>query len=115
MEGSGLPSGYGLYLLQTILALAAVCLLAFVGLRFLASRSRGLGGRGKAIRVIERVALDQRRSLVLVEVAGRTLLLGVSDGGVSLVAELDPGALSSGDKASDEVRTTTADRSPRPG
>lgn len=89
---SALPGGYGLALVQTLLALAAVCVLAWVVLRW--SARRGLGtGRGR-VRVIERTPLDGRRSLYLVEVGERVLLIGAGDGGApSVLAELDPAEL----------------------
>lgn len=87
------PGGYGVALLQTLLALAAVCILAWVVLRWSARRGLGIGGRGR-VRVIERVPLDARRALYLVEVGERVLLIGAGDGGApALLAELDPGEL----------------------
>lgn len=87
-----LPGGYGVALLQTLLALAAVCVLAWVVLRW--SARRGLGvGRGR-VRVIEKVPLDGRRSLYLVSIGDRVMLIGAGDGGApSLIAELDPDEL----------------------
>ncbi|MCA9607162.1 MAG: flagellar biosynthetic protein FliO [Myxococcales bacterium] len=85
-----LPSGYGVSLLQTLLALAAVCILAWVVLRWTAKRGLGLGG-GRRVKVLERVPLDGRRALYLVEVGGRVLLLGAGEGASpALLAELDP-------------------------
>ena len=83
------PGGYAVSLLQTLLALGAVCILAWVVLRWSARRGLGLG-RGR-VRVLERVPLDGRRSLYLVEVAGRVLLIGAGEGGApTTLAELDP-------------------------
>lgn len=89
---SDLPGGYGVALLQTLLALGAICILAWVVLRW--SARRGLGtGRGR-VRVLERVPLDRGRSLYLVEVGGRVLLLGAGEGAApSMLAELDPDEL----------------------
>ena len=87
-----LPGGYGVALLQTLLALAAVCVLAWVVLRWSARRGLGLG-RGR-IRVIEKVALDGRRALYLVSIGDRVMLIGAGDGGApSLIAELDAAEL----------------------
>ncbi len=89
---SGLPGGYGVSLLQTLLALAAVCILAWVVLRWSAKRGFNLGsGR---IKVLERTPLDGRRALYLVEVGERVLLVGAGEGGApALLAELDPAEL----------------------
>jgi flagellar protein FliO/FliZ len=51
-----------------------------------------LAGRGGAINVETAVALGERRSLVIVSVEGRRLLLGLTPTNMSLVAEL-PNAL----------------------
>ena len=72
LQAGGVPGGYGVALLQTLLALAAVCILAWVVLKW--SRGRGLAMGGRRVKVLERVPLDGRRSLYLVEVAGRVLL-----------------------------------------
>jgi flagellar protein FliO/FliZ len=85
-----LPGGYGLALLQTLLALAAVCVLAWVVLRWAAQRGLGLvGGGGARVQVMERVPLDARRTLWLVKAGGKVLLLGAGDGASpNLLAEL---------------------------
>lgn len=88
----GAPGGYGVALLQTLLALAGVCLLAWVVLRWSARRGLDLG-RGR-IRVLERARLDGRRALYLVQLGERVLLIGAGEGGApSLLAELDPSEL----------------------
>ena len=88
-----LPGGYGVSLLQTLLALGAVCILAWVVLRWSAKRGLGLGA-GRRVKVIERVPLDSRRALYLVEVAGRVLLIGAGDSAApNVLAELDPADL----------------------
>jgi flagellar protein FliO/FliZ len=76
-------------LLQTFFVLVFVCALAFVVIRLL-PRQAGLGATGSMLRIVDRVPLDQRRSLYVVKVAGRWLLVGSSEGGVQLISELDP-------------------------
>jgi flagellar biosynthetic protein FliO len=74
---------------QTILALGFVCLLAYVVLRVILPRLN-LAAAGKSIvTVVDRTPLDQRRSLYVIEVTGRWLLIAVSEGGVQLISELD--------------------------
>lgn len=93
-EDAGLPGGYGVALLQTILALAAVCVLAWVLLRWGARRGMGLGVSRGRVRVLERVALDPRRALYLVRVGDKVLLIGAGDGAApAVLAELDPADL----------------------
>ena len=61
----------------------------------------GLTGRGGAISVETAVALGERRSLVIVSVEGRRLLLGLTATNMSLVAELPSAPVA----ASAEVRS----------
>ncbi len=87
------PGGYGVALLQTLLALGAVCILAWVVLRWSARRGLGLGRPGR-VRVLERVPLDGRRALYLIEIGERVLLVGAGEGGApALIAELDASEL----------------------
>ena len=79
-----LSAGYGAYLAQTLLALVAVSALAVVVLRMLRRRS---GARG--LRVVARLSLEPRRSLYVIEAAGKFLLVGVGDGPMTTLAELD--------------------------
>lgn len=90
-EGGSLPGGYGAALVQTLLALAAVCVLAWILLRWAARRGFGTTFGSGRIQVLERVALDPRRSLYLVRIGDRVLLVGAADGGgLRTLAELDP-------------------------
>jgi len=80
-------------LVTTLLALVVVCALAYVLLRWLASR--GLGGlrRGEHLQVIERVPLDFKNALYVVRGRGRTWLVATGEGSAPrLLTELDPTA-----------------------
>lgn len=85
-DAAALP-GYGAYLLQTTLALLFVAALAAVVLRAL--RRRGIGAGSRALRVVARLHLEPRRALYVIEAAGRYLLVGVGDGPMTTLAELD--------------------------
>ena len=83
-----LPGGYGASLLQSLLALAGVCVLAWVVLRWSARRGLGLGA-GQRVQVLERVPLDARRWIYLVRIGERVLVVGAGDGASpTLLAEL---------------------------
>src|SRR5688500_13774817 len=91
MSGTGVAS-YGDLLLTSLVVLGAVCIAAFVVVRvfgrFLATgRTRG----AHLLDVVARVPLEPRRSLYVVEVAGKTLLVGTSEMGLSVLSELDGG------------------------
>jgi flagellar biogenesis protein FliO len=92
MNGSGAAASYGDLLITSIVVLAIVCIVAFATVklvgRFLATgRARGRGAH--LLDVIARVPLEPRRSLYVVDVAGKTLLVGTSELGLSVLTELD--------------------------
>ena len=71
----------------SFLSLGVVCLLAYLALRFLAGR--GIGRATGAVKVLARCPLEPRRSVYLIEAAGRCFLVGVGDGAMALLAEVD--------------------------
>lgn len=92
MPASGAEASYGDLLLTSLVVLGGVCIAAFVVVRVLArwvttGRSRG----AHVLDVVARVPLEPRRSLYVVEVAGKTLLVGTSEMGLSVLSELDAG------------------------
>jgi flagellar biosynthetic protein FliO len=71
-------------------SLGVVCLVAWGALRLLAGRGFGRGGpAGRAVRVLARCPLEPRRSVYVIEAAGRCLLVGVGEGPMTVLAELD--------------------------
>lgn len=86
----GFGNDLGVMALKMFLGLGIVCLLAVVLLRVVAPFLTGKAHLPSSqMRVIGRLGLEGRRSLLLVRIAGRTFLLGSTDGGISLLAELD--------------------------
>lgn len=79
-------------LFKTMLMLAIVVGIAYLTLH------KGLGkllmrqNLGRRIKVVERVSLDPKRALFLVELDGRQMLLGAGEGGVVHLKDLGPGA-----------------------
>jgi flagellar biosynthetic protein FliO len=71
----------------SFVSLGVVCLVAWGTLRLLAGR--GVGKAQGAIRVVARCPLEPRRSVFVIETAGRCFLVGVGDGPMALLAELD--------------------------
>jgi flagellar protein FliO/FliZ len=86
MQGSG--AGYGELMLTSLLVLVVVCVVAWAALKWL---GRWMEGRrvGSGVTVVGRVPLEPRRSLYVVEAGGRRLLIGSSEGGVTLLTELE--------------------------
>ena len=89
VEGEELSPGWLLF--RTMIVLGMVVALAWltlnVGLRKLLGIRPASGA--SVVTVLERVALDQRRSLFVVEAAGEVLLIGGSDHSLSLISKLD--------------------------
>ena len=91
MPGSGgEAASYGDLLITSLIVLGGVCIAAFVAVRLLGrllatGRSRG----AHLLDVVARVPLEPRRSLYVVDVAGKTLLVGTSEMGLSVLSELD--------------------------
>jgi flagellar biogenesis protein FliO len=75
----------------SFLSLGAVCLVAWAALKLLAGK--GLGRACGAVRVLGRCPLEPRRSVYVIEAAGKCLLVGVGDGPMTVLAELDAAAL----------------------
>jgi flagellar biosynthetic protein FliO len=89
-SGSELP-GVGSSLALSFVSLGLVCVVAYWVLRWLGRR--GVGRPPSNIRVVGQCYLEPRRSVYLVEAAGRCFLLGVGDGPINLIAEVDRGSV----------------------
>jgi flagellar biogenesis protein FliO len=72
----------------TFLSLGLVCLLAYATVRWVLRPA--LGQARGPIRVLARCSPEPRRSLFLIQTAGRCFLVGASEGGMTLLAEVDP-------------------------
>lgn len=77
-------------MVQTIFALALVCGLAYLIFRVILPRLAVNYGSTSMVRIVDRIGLEARKSLFVIEVAGKFLLIASSESGVQLVAELDP-------------------------
>jgi flagellar biogenesis protein FliO len=90
MNGASAGGSYGDMLVTSLVVLGVVCVAAVVAVRVLGrwlatGRARG----AHLLDVIARVPLEPRRSLYVVDVAGKTLLVGTSEMGLSVLSELD--------------------------
>lgn len=100
-----------LMLLQTLIALALVCGLAYAFFRWVMPRLLTLNAGRRMVRVVDRLPLDARRSLYVVEVAGQWFLVGASEAGVHLVSELDGEAAAAAARSLDEPTGASTSRS----
>jgi flagellar biosynthetic protein FliO len=88
MDAGGQLPGLGWSsVLLSFASLGVVCLVAWGALRLLAGR--GVGKASGAVRVVARCPLEPRRSVYVIEAAGRCFLIGVGDGPMAVLAELD--------------------------
>lgn len=83
----------GWTLMRTLLVLgvvvASIYLTLNVGLRKLMGLQGAAAGRQPLVSVVERLPLDQRRSLFVVKAADEYLLVGGGEGGLQLLSKLD--------------------------
>jgi flagellar protein FliO/FliZ len=76
-------------LIQTAVALALVCGLAVLIFRYILPRLNVVSFNKSIVNVVDGASLDARKRLIVVEVAGKYMLLALSESGVQMVSELD--------------------------
>ena len=76
-------------LVQTAIALGIVCGLAILIFRYILPRLNVVSFNKSIVHVVDGASLDARKRLIVVEVAGKYMLLASSENGVQLVSELD--------------------------
>lgn len=76
-------------LVQTAIALGLVCGLAILIFRYILPKLNVISYNKSIVRVVDGASLDARKRLLVVEVAGKYLLLASSESGVQLISELD--------------------------
>ncbi len=92
--GEPLPPGDGGFLwalFQTLVMLGIVCAVAYVTLRVLLPKLGGLGWHrtGGLIHIVDALPLDPRRTLYVIEIKGKYLLVGASEAGLQVMETLD--------------------------
>lgn len=80
-------------LLQTAIALALVCGLAILIFRYILPRLNAVSFNKSIVNVVDGASLDARKRLMVVEVAGKYLLLASSESGVQMISELEGAAV----------------------
>jgi flagellar protein FliO/FliZ len=81
---------FSMLLLRTFFFLGLVCLLIYFLLRKVLPRVAQLPGvRNRTLKIIERLPLDQKKSLVVVEIQDKAFLIGCSENSVNILMELD--------------------------
>lgn len=78
---------------QTAIALVLICGLAVLIFRYILPKLNGITFNRSIVRVVDGASLEARKRLLVVEVAGKYMLLAVSESGVQLISELDGAAI----------------------
>lgn len=78
--------------LGMLIAFILILYLAYAATKWLGKRQMMQGGSasGKNIRLVDRFVLGQEKSLCIVEVGGRLMLIGVSGQHIEKICDLDP-------------------------
>ncbi|MBN2359071.1 MAG: flagellar biosynthetic protein FliO [Deltaproteobacteria bacterium] len=77
-------------MLRVVLVLAGIILLAYLVLHKGLGSLTGRLNKGRLLRVVDRIGLEPKKTLYVVEVVGRYYLIGTTDHGVSCLATLSP-------------------------
>lgn len=94
-------------LVQTAIALALVCGLAILIFRYILPRLNVVTFNKSIVNIIDGAPIDARKRLIIVEAAGKYLLLGVSESNVQLVSELDGEAVETAVAATEKLQQNT--------
>lgn len=101
-------TSYGSYLLETFLMLVCVCGAAWAIL--FGARKLGFGRARGPISLLGQLPLDARRSVFLVRVGPKVLVVGASEAGLSKLSEMDASELdTSTEKAAPSTGTPFKD------
>lgn len=82
------PTSYGFLMLRMMLMVGVVCALAMVTLRWGLKRFVNPSSESKALAVIARLPLEPKRSLLVVRVATRHLIIASSEAGLTNMGDL---------------------------
>lgn len=88
------PGSLGWQLVKTLLMLGVVVGFIYLSLNYGLRKMMGLksptaGGKGSVVTLMERVPLEQKRTMYVIKAAGEYLLIGTSESGMNLISKLD--------------------------
>jgi flagellar biogenesis protein FliO len=95
--------GYATYLVETIVTLLLVCVVAVAVLY--GARKLGLGRASGPIALLGQLPLDARRSVYLVGIGQKVIVVGVAEGGMVKLAELGASEVPAAAARSTEARS----------
>lgn len=83
------PRNAASYMIRSLLVLLGVILLAYFALHKGVGLLGGRLAQGRMLRIVDRIGLEPKKTLYIVEVARHYYLIGTSEGGVSCLATLE--------------------------
>ncbi|MGN0612714.1 MAG: flagellar biosynthetic protein FliO [Porcipelethomonas sp.] len=75
--------------LLALVSFILILYLAYFATKKMGKRMSFRGVRNKNIKIVESVSVGQNKALMIVETAGKTLLVGVTQNQITLISELD--------------------------
>lgn len=81
---------YGMMLIKMVIAVALVCLLAYAILRWGLGRIAGARSGGGEMQILGRLPIAPNRTIMVVQVGPRFLVVGNTETEISLLSELSP-------------------------
>jgi flagellar biogenesis protein FliO len=89
-ESGDAAESLGLVLVKMLLGLGVTIGVIYLSLAYVARRLQQFPAlKGSVLKIVERVPLEPRRTLFLVEAAGDFLVIGAGEGPMALIAKLD--------------------------
>lgn len=88
MDGNSLIGKIG-SVLGVLIGFAIILYLAYMATKIMGKRMTINGKGNKNIKILESVSLGQNKALMIIEVTGKTLLIGITSNEITLVSELD--------------------------
>ena len=90
-DGADAPESTGYLLFKTLVVLGVVVAFIYLTLNVGARKLLKLGpARSALVKVVDRVALDPKKSLYVLEVGGEYLLVGSSEHALNFISKLEP-------------------------
>jgi len=110
--------GYGWLLFRMVVILAIVCILAYVILRWGVRRFVAPDRQVGPMQVVARLPVEPRRSVLLIRVGDRCMVVGSSEAGMTALGEIPASELDLGEEAPQtpfqEVLTRIRPGAPKP-
>lgn len=88
MDGNSLIGKIG-SVLGVLIGFAVILYLAYMATKIMGKRMTVNSRGNKNIKILESVSLGQNKALMIVEVTGKTLLIGITSNEITLLSELD--------------------------